>query len=125
MASPKMSRPQPYSTVIGTWNSPAEARGPKPIRAIRQPARTTSSGGTRAGLDEADIDGLRPERVARVAHAPRRHQRVVVILAITGMHSTIPGFTAGESRNRDRNFHSIVITGLVPVIPMREARPLY
>src|SRR6476660_4578634 len=52
MARENTSRPQPYSRLIGIWNSPAEARGPKPIRAIRQPARTTISGETRRAVTD-------------------------------------------------------------------------
>jgi len=39
-----VSRPQPNCTVIGIWNRPALARGPKVISAIRQPAATMISG---------------------------------------------------------------------------------
>src|SRR4051812_48333974 len=45
-----MSRPQPYSDVIGTWNRPEEARGPNVISAIRQPDRTMSSGEIRRAV---------------------------------------------------------------------------
>jgi hypothetical protein len=53
MARPKISRPQPYSCVIGIWNSPAVARGPKVISAMAQPAKTMNSGEKRreAGTD--------------------------------------------------------------------------
>ena len=44
MARLNTSRPQPYSATMGNWNSPAAARGPKVMRAMRQPAPTTSSG---------------------------------------------------------------------------------
>ena len=55
MAKPKVSRPQPYSVIIGSWNRPDEARGPKVIRAIRQPARTMISGETRVRTGDADM----------------------------------------------------------------------
>jgi hypothetical protein len=55
IASPKTSRPQPYSVVIGIWKRPADARGPKVMSAIRQPDRTTSSGETRRVADMQPI----------------------------------------------------------------------
>ena len=44
MAKENTSRPQPNSWLIGIWNSPAEARGPKVIRPQRQPAARIVSG---------------------------------------------------------------------------------
>jgi hypothetical protein len=43
---------------MGIWNRPAEARGPKVMRAMRQPHRTMICGETREdaeGTDVADI----------------------------------------------------------------------
>ena len=47
--------PSRIPSIIGIWNSPAEARGPKVMRAIRQPARTMSSGETRERAGDADM----------------------------------------------------------------------
>jgi hypothetical protein len=40
---------------MGSWNNPADARGPKVIRAIRQPEMTISSGDTRDRAADADM----------------------------------------------------------------------
>ena len=69
MARPNTSRPQPYSVVIGIWNSPAEARGPKVIRAMAQPAATTSSRGDWRDADPAMASFQPRERLRKVAEA--------------------------------------------------------
>lgn len=55
MASPNVLRSQPWVTVIGSRNSPKAERMPKPIMAIRQPARMTTIGVRQPG--PAEVDG--------------------------------------------------------------------
>jgi hypothetical protein len=41
--------------IMGSWNRPDDARGPKVIRAIRQPHTMMSSGEKRDRAEEADM----------------------------------------------------------------------
>ena len=61
----KTSRPQPYSVVIGIWNSPAVARGPAVMSAMAQPAATTSSGEIRRDAAPAMASFQTRERCGR------------------------------------------------------------
>src|SRR5215203_2174190 len=62
MARLNTSRPQPYSATMGNWNSPAAARGPKVMRAMRHPAPTTSSGETRLAEAGMGVGPYEPKR---------------------------------------------------------------
>jgi hypothetical protein len=55
--SENTSRVQPYSVVIGIWNRPADARGPKVISATRQPQTMIASGVRQNGTGAAE-DGV-------------------------------------------------------------------